>query len=171
MVISIFIFFVSLILTGAVFGGKKYLSSQLEKDKATFVKTQEAFDTLTIDTLVKLDKRIESAKKILKGHVAILPVFDYLESKTLKNVRFKNMKLSFLEDNAVEITMKGEARNFSAVALQSDVFAENKNFINSMISDIDLSPAGNVIFNFKTQIDPSMVSYGSKLTEASGKNN
>ena len=56
-------FFVSLILTGAVFGGKKYLSSQLEKDKATFVKTQEAFDTLTIDTLVKLDKRIESAKK------------------------------------------------------------------------------------------------------------
>lgn len=165
MVISIFIFIVSLVLAGAVFGGKKYLSSQLAKDKENFSKNQEAFDTVTVDTLVKLDKRIESAKKILKKHVAILPLFDYLESKTLKNIRFKNMKLSFLEDNTVEVTMKGEAKNFSAVALQSDVFAENKNFISSMISDIDLSPTGSVVFNFKTQIDPNMVSYGSTLTE------
>lgn len=171
MVISIFIFIVILILAGAVFGGKKYLSSQLARDKESFAKTQESFDTVTIDTLVKLDKRIESAKKILKSHVAVLPLFDYFESKTLKNVRFKNMKLSFLEGNAAEITMKGEARNFSAVALQSDVFAENKSFISSMISDIDLSPTGNVIFNFKTQVDPSMVSYGSSLTKTSDKNN
>lgn len=165
MVISIFIFIVSLILAGAVFGGKKYLSSQLAKDKENFSKNQESFDTVTVDTLVKLDKRIESAKKILKKHVAVLPLFDYFESKTLKNVRFKNMKLSFLEDNTIEVAMKGEAKNFSAVALQSDVFAENKNFISSMISDIDLSPTGSVIFNFKTQIDPSMVSYNSNLTE------
>lgn len=171
MVISIFLFIVSLILAGAVFGGKKYLSSQLAKDKENFSKNQEAFDTVTVDTLVKLDKRIESAKKILKKHVAVLPLFDYLESKTLKNIRFKNMKLSFLEDNTIEVTMKGEAKNFSAVALQSDVFAENKNFISSMISDIDLSPTGNVIFNFKTQIDPAMVSYGSNLIETGDNNN
>lgn len=173
MVISIFLFIVSLILAGAVFGGKKYLSSQLAKDKENFSKNQEAFDTVTVDTLVKLDKRIESAKKILKKHVAVLPLFDYLESKTLKNIRFKNMKLSFLEDNTVEVTMKGEAKNFSAVALQSDVFAENKNFISSMISDIDLSSTGNVIFNFKTQIDQAMVSYNSTLTELTetGDNN
>ena len=37
--------------------------------------------------------------------------------------------------------MKGEAKNFSAVALQSDVFAESKELKNPVISDIDLTLA------------------------------
>ena len=159
MAISIFVFIVSLALAGLVFAGQKYLSSQLEKDKKSFAKAQEIFDSLTVETLVKLDKRIESAKKILEKHIAILPIFDFLESKTLKNVRFKSLKISFSENGVAEIEMKGEAKNFSAVALQSDVFAESKELKNPIISDIDLTLAGGVSFNFKSEADPSFVLY------------
>lgn len=170
MVVSIFIFVISLALAGSVFGGQKYLSAQLEKDKVDFAKAQEAFDVLTIETLVKLDKRIESAKKILNNHIAVSPIFDYLESKTLKNARFKRMEFSFSKDNVVELDMKGEARNFSAVALQSDVFVENKNFKNPMISDIDLIPGGNVTFSFKTQVEPNFALYKSMIGADDNKN-
>lgn len=159
MLVSIFVFVVSLVCAGLVFAGQKYLLDQLEKDKDNFKKAQEIFDPLTVDTLVKTDGRIESVKKILNKHIAILPIFDYLESKTLKNISFKNVKIVFSENGVAELDMKGEAKNFSAVALQSDVFAESKELKNPLISDIDLSLAGVVTFNFKTEVDPNYVLY------------
>lgn len=158
-VVSIFIFVVSLVSAGLVFVGQKYLSDQLAKDKESFKKAQEIFDPITVDTLVKVDRRIESAKKILSKHIAILPIFEYLESKTLKNIRFKSMDLLFSENGVAELDMKGEAKNFSAVALQSDVFAESKELKNPIISDIDLNLTGGITFSFKTQVEPSAVLY------------
>lgn len=171
MVVSIFIFVVSLALAGLVFAGQKYLSSQLEKDKESFAKAQEIFDSLTVETLVKLDKRIVSAKKILNKHIAILPIFNFLESKTLKNIRFNKVEMSLLENGGVLLDMKGEAKNFSAVALQSDVFAESKELKNPIISDIDLTLTGGVSFNFKSETDPSLVLYKNSMGVKDNKDN
>ena len=159
MVVSIFIFVVSLALAGLVFAGQRYLAAQLEKDKESFAEMQDDFDALTVETFVKLDKRIESAKKILGKHIAVLPIFDFLESKTLKNVRLKTVDVSFLENGSASLDIKGEAKNFSAVALQSDVFAESKELKNPIISDIDLTLTGGISFNFKSEVDPSLVLY------------
>lgn len=171
MFVSIFIFIVSLALAGFVFVGQKYLSAQLEKDKQNFSKAQDMFDSITVETLVKLDKRIESAKKILAKHIALSPVFDFLESKTLKNIRFKTVEISFAENGVAKLDMKGEARNFSAVALQSDVFAESKELKNPVISDIDLTLSGGVSFNFKSEVDPSSVLYGNSFVNGSNADN
>ncbi|MEK7066229.1 MAG: hypothetical protein AAB965_01485 [Patescibacteria group bacterium] len=159
MVVSIFIFIVSLALAGLVFGGQRYLKTELEKEKVSFSKAQEDFDSVTVETFVKLNNRIESGKKILGKHIAILPIFDFLESKTLKNVRFANVEISSLENGGAKIDMKGEAKNFSAVALQSDVFAESKELKNPLISDIDLSLNGAVTFNFTGEVNPSVILY------------
>lgn len=156
---SIFIFIVSLALAGAVFGGQKYLSSQLIKDKAAFDKVQGEFDSVTVDYLVKLSKKIEIAKDILGKHTAILPIFDYLQANTYKTARFKSMDLSFSGDNVIELDMKGEAKSFGAVALQSDLFAQNKDFKNPIIFDADMALTGGVTFNFKTQVEPRLLLY------------
>ena len=159
MVVSIFIFVVSLALAGLVFFGQKYLSSELEKDKQNFAKAQENFDSITIETLVKLSKRIESAKKILNKHTAVLPIFDFLETKTLENVRFKTVSVVFSENGTPKIEIKGEAKNFSAVALQSDVFSESKELKNPIISDVDLTLTGGVTFNFSSDVNPDIALY------------
>lgn len=168
LLLSIIIFTVSVALAVMVFVGQKYLLSEIEKNKQDFAKAKDAFDSLTIEKLARLDKRIESSKKILEGHTAVLPVFDYLEANTLKNIRFKSFELSFSEDNTVELVMSGQAKSFSAVALQSDVFSEDKNFKNPMVSDLDLTLEGGVIFNFKSNIDPQSLSY--KNTRKLGEN-
>ena len=162
MIGAVFIFIVSLVLAGAVFGGKKYLEAQLIKDKEDFAKAQEKFDSVSLDYLVKLSKKIRLAKEMLSNHIVILPIFEYLEANTYRSVRFKSMDLSFSENSAsstIEISMKGEARDFNDVARQSDVFAENINFKNPIISDVDMAPTGEVTFNFKTQADPSLLLY------------
>ncbi|MBM2817461.1 MAG: hypothetical protein HW401_51 [Parcubacteria group bacterium] len=171
MVVSIFLFIVSLALAGLVFGGQRYLKTELEKEKASFSKAQEDFDSVTVETLVKLDNRIESGKKILGKHIAILPIFDFLESKTLRNVRFNNVEISFLENGGAKINMKGEAKNFSAVALQSDVFAESKELKNPLISDIDLSLSGAVTFNFTGEVNPSAILYKNTIANDASENN
>ena len=171
MVVSIFIFVVSLALAGLVFAGQKYLGAQLEKDKESFAEMQDDFDALTVETFVKLDKRIESAKKILGKHIAVLPIFEFLESKTLKNVRLKTVDVSFLENGSASLDIKGEAKNFSAVALQSDVFAESKELKNPIISDIDLTLTGGISFNFKSEVDPSFVLYKNATKIENGMDN
>mgnify|MGYP001586297601 FL=1 len=159
---AVFIFIVSLVLAGAVFGGKKYLEAQLIKDKEDFAKAQEKFDSVSLDYLARLSKKIRLAKEMLSNHIVILPIFEYLEANTYRSVRFKSMDLSFSENSAsstIEISMKGEAKDFNDVARQSDVFAGNINFKNPIISDVDMTPTGEVTFNFKTQADPSPLLY------------
>jgi len=150
---------------------QRYLAAQLEKDKESFAEMQDDFDALTVETFVKLDKRIESAKKILGKHIAVLPIFDFLESKTLKNVRLKTVDVSFLENGSASLDIKGEAKNFSAVALQSDVFAESKELKNPIISDIDLTLTGGISFNFKSEVDPSFVLYKNATKIENGMDN
>jgi hypothetical protein len=45
------------------------------------------------------------------------------------------------------------------VALQSDGVAESKELKNPIISDIDLTLTGGVTFNFRSEVDPSLVLY------------
>lgn len=158
---SIFIFIVSVILAGAVFAGQKYLSAQLEKDKQSFDEAQKVFDSVTVDYLIKLSQKIELAKSVLVNHTVVLPIFDYLQSSTYKTVRFNSLKLSFSGDNLIDLDMKGEANSFDAVALQSDVFIENKNFKNPIVSDVD-RVSGNIVFSFKTQVDRVFLLYNKK---------
>lgn len=161
MIGSIFIFIVSVILAGAVFAGQKYLSAQLEKDKESFDEAQKVFDSVTVDYLIKLSQKIELAKGVLANHTVVLPIFDYLQSITYKTVRFNSLKLSFSGDNLINLDMKGEANSFEVVALQSDSFIENKNFKNPIVSDVDRID-GNIVFSFKTQIDPAFLLYNKK---------
>lgn len=161
MIGSVFIFIVSVVLAGAVFAGQKYLSAQLVKDKANFDEAQKVFDSVTVDYLIKLSQKMELARNVLANHTVILPIFDYLQSSTYKAVRFNSIKLSFSEGNLIDLDMKGEAKSFDAVALQSDAFIENKDFKNPIVSDVD-RVGDSIVFSFKTQVDPTFLLYNKK---------
>jgi hypothetical protein len=63
--------------------------------------------------------------------------------------------------------MTGLAVGYSSVALQSDLFAKNKNLIDPVFSNLVLDEKGNVIFDLEFSVDPSFVDYKQMLlTEA-----
>ena len=64
--------------------------------------------------------------------------------------------------------MSGLAVGYRSIALQSDLLAKEKNFIDPVFSNLVLDEKGNVLFDLEFSVDPSFVDYKQMLltTEA-----
>lgn len=156
--ISIIVFLAAVALGAAVFLGQRSLMTKIEADKVNLAKAQDAFEPLTIDTLTRLDRRIEASKRLLDTHVAVTPIFELLEEKTLQTVRFRSFAFN-TTPTGLALVMAGQARNFSSVALQSDVLGSSPYFKSTIVSNLNLTNDGSVAFDFKTVIDPKLTLY------------
>jgi hypothetical protein len=130
------------------------------------VEAKNSFEPEFINTVDRLSKRIEASKKILAAHTAISPVFEFLESDTLAAVRFNDFSYELKDAGVSSISLSGEARNFSAVALQSDIFGKEKFVKSPVFSDLNPNTDGNVAFKFNATLDPTLISYQKNLISA-----
>jgi len=112
---------------------------------------------------IRLNNRLISTESLLNRHVVISPLFDFLETATLKSVRFNDF-LYNTNSGGVELLIKGQARGYADVALQSDVFNKSPYFENPVFSDLSLDERGNVTFTLRATINPELISY-KKLLE------
>ncbi len=169
LITSIIIFLISLGLAGFVFLQKKILIQKLTTDQTTIETNKNGLtsDSITIESLVELNSRINVAKDLLNKHVAVSPVFNFLQQGTLKSVRFKNFNFSSAEkDEAgverVSIQMSGVAKDWETVASQADEFgkAEWKKIISEpKVSNLSLNADGSVSFLFSSYVSPEFLIY------------
>ena len=57
------------------------------------------------------------------------------------------------------------------LALQSDLFTQNKNLIDPVFSNLALDDRGNVVFDLEFSVDPSFVDYKQVLQEETAPQN
>ena len=90
----------------------------------------------------------------------------------MKTVRFLAFSYTRGEErNApVKVEMKGQAVGYRSVALQSDLFTKNKNFIDPIFSNLTLDQAGNVLFDLDFSIDPTFLDYKQTITQSDQQN-
>lgn len=165
LIISLFIFFTVLVATGGLYFYKGILASKIAGMKNTLNLAQNRFEPSKIIELQNFDKRLRASSKILSQHITILPIFNALEQLTMKSVRFTDFSYS-LGDNGraeIKIKMSGVAIGYSSIALQSDLFAKNKNLINPIFLNLKLDDDGNVGFDLEFSVDPSFVNYKQTL--------
>lgn len=158
---SVFAFLMLVIalgVSGVVFFYTSFLESSIANKAESLERAREAFQPALIKELERLDDRIESAEQILQEHIAPSGLFSLLEATTLKSVRFQNMTYSMLTDT-VEISLEGEALNFDAVALQSDVFGSNRFIREPIISGLDITGDNLVAFTVTAQIEKRFLSF------------
>ena len=153
------VFIVALAATGAVFFYQNYLNGRIASDQQSLGLTQGQFDPSTIDQIIRLDTRINTATAILSGHVALSNLFAALQTTTLQTVRFSNFNFSTGDQNTLVLNMSGEALGFSDVALQSAAFNRTSYFKNIIISGLSVEQNGAVTFNLSMSVDPSLVVY------------
>ena len=137
-------------------------------DKENSLKlSQNGFEPSKITELQVLDKRLRAATEILSNHVDITPVFDALEKLTMRSVRFTkfsyDLGTSTKANTKIGIKLSGQANSYLSIALQSDLFATDKNLIDPVFSNLTLDNNGNVIFNLDFSVDPSFVNYQKTL--------
>ena len=173
LVISIIIFLISLALGGWVFWQKKLLVENIKTEQQIINENKEGLlrDSVTVESIVELNSRIEVSKGLLDKHVTIYPIFDFLKSVTLRNVRFTNFSFSGSSKDSsgqsrIGVSMSGQAKNWKTIASQADEFGRAvwKDIIKEpKISGLGLNQDGSVSFVFSAFIAPDFISYSNQL--------
>jgi hypothetical protein len=160
----LFVFMLSLIGSVGIFGYNWYLGSKITKMGNDLQDARAAFEPETIRELTRLDARIVGTKDLLAQHSVLTPLFDFIESSTLKSLRFSSLDYS-ASSQGIVLSMRGQAHGYASVALQADVFNKSKYIKNPMFSDLTLDDKGNVTFAFKGNLDPALISFTQYLQD------
>jgi hypothetical protein len=160
-VISLAIFFTLIIASGALFFYKGILAKNIVTMENDLNLAQNRFEPSKIVQLQELDKRLSSSNEILSKHVALSPIFKALQEITMKNIAYTKFSYSVGDEaNAkIMVKMNGIAVGYRSIALQSDLFAQNKYFIDPIFSNLMLDDKGNVVFDLEFSVDPNFVDY------------
>lgn len=161
-IVSITAFALALLAALGVFAYQKVLANRLEKLNDDLVAARAAFEPEFIYELQRMDERLSATRTLLAGHRALSPLFALLERETLATVRF--VKFSAVEgEDGFRVEMDGEAAGFNAVALQSDIFSKNQNFLNPVFSDFGVDKSGTVSFRFSALLASDFTRYRTHL--------
>ncbi len=167
-VIAIVIFFSAVVLAGIVFFSKVHLMNVISGMDVELAAAKKSFEPTFIEEAARLNTRISGAQELLNSHQALSPLFDILEKKTLESMRFQDFNFSAPGGKSATLSMTGQAKSFNSVALQSDVFGTEKAFKDPVFSNFNLNDEGDVIFNFKTSIDPALLRYRETVLGGAG---
>ncbi len=170
LIISIFIFFTVLLASGGLYFYQGILTKNVAQMQNDLALAQNRFEKGKIQQLQTLDKRLRASNDILSKHITVSPIFEALSSMTLKTVRYTKFNYEFSGDKSskINVKMSGQATKYKDIALQSDLFAGNKNIIDPVFSNLTLDDKGNVLFDLEFSVDPSFVDYKQTLARASG---
>src|SRR4029078_12292211 len=102
-----------------------------------------SFELDKIQSLLDANARISAVKGLLDKHVAVSQLLALLESLTVKHIRFSDFSYNNKEGNPT-LSMNTEAKDYNALASQSDIFSKNDFIQSPYFSDFSLSDNGNV---------------------------
>ncbi len=163
-IIGTLVFILSLLAAVGVFGYAQFLKYRISKMASDLEAARAAIDPTVIRELTRTDARIRSTQELLSKHVALSPLFDYLEESTLRTVRFTELGYGTGSDG-ITLGLRGQARSYAALALQSDELAASSYIKDGIFSDITLDNQGNVAFSYSAMLDPNMTSFKRGLSE------
>lgn len=163
--VALILFIASILGSGAAYLYRSSLQNTIDGYKTSLVRAQAAFEPTLITTLQSLDKKMTAATKILNSHVAVSPIFNLLGEITLPTVRYSDFSYEFNRDDPklVDIKITGQAKGFNYIALQSDLFGQNKFIKNPIFSNFTLDQLGNINFNLTFSVDKNLIIYESFL--------
>lgn len=160
-VIATIIFFASLSVGVVFYFYKLSLADSIEKMANDLERAQAAFEPTLIYELETLDRRITASQEILDRHISVTPIMTGLSAITLKSVQFTDFDFGVGTDNKniIEVTLKGKAKSYTAIALQAEELKKQPAFIDPIFSNLSLDTKGNVVFDLNFEVDPAFVSY------------
>ncbi len=167
LVLALFALFTVVLATGGIYFYKEVTKKKIDSMKDNLELAQNRFEPAKLAELQVLDQRLRAGGEVLANHTAVTPFFDALEAMTMKTVRFTSLSYTAGESMGMPsvVQMTGEAAGYRSIALQSDLFAQNKNFIDPVFSNLTLDPNGNVLFDLAFSVDASFLRYQQTLPQ------
>lgn len=147
---------------------QKQLVTQKAKLESSISDARDGIGTDFVSEMNRLDQRIDGVKELIKNHVVVTPVFKALEATTLRSVQYKDFSYTIKAVDAtnktpeVLVDIKGTAKNYATIALQSDAFSSNSLIKNPVFSNLTIDDKTKTV-NFKLlfSVSASDLSYQS----------
>lgn len=163
--VGIFTFLTILFFLVVLFAYLGLYFYKLSIDKKIVQKNTDAeanfkkFEFDKIEKLETLDKKLKIANVILDEHITVSPIFKELQGITMKSIRFTSFNYELGEKGNILVKLKGQAPGYKKIALQSDLFFENKNLKSPIFSNLALDDKGEVSFDLEFSLDKTFVGY------------
>jgi hypothetical protein len=171
--IAIIIIIIVILSSVGLFLYKSYLTKEKDLLSSSLSKISDSFDVETIKELKLYDSRMTSSKQILSSHIALSPLFKRIEELTIPQIQYT--KFEHKTDTAgFSVNMSGVARDYSSIALQADVFNNDKknHFKNIIFSNLTRTTTSNrVNFDVEFTVDPALLSYETSILSDSSSGN
>jgi len=142
------IFIIALIASGGVYLYENLLHSKIAEMQGSLKAAEGRIEQSFIVELQDLDKRLRNSNQLLAGHIALSPLFRFIEDNTLKSVQYDSFDFSFEEGRPVA-TLTGRARQYRAIAEQSIRFGDSNLIETHVFSNFTLTQQGQVSFSLK----------------------
>jgi hypothetical protein len=135
----------------------RYLKHQLEVHAEQLAVAKRDVNQDQVEEFVRLRDRLSYGQDLLNNHVALSQVFDTLETATLTNVKYKSLKMTVANDHTAQLEIEGSARNFNALAAQSNTFAAEKRIRRAIFSGITVNKDNSVNFKLTADLDSRLI--------------
>lgn len=166
--------FTAFVLTALAFAGVWFYERRVEASladmKVNLDKARANFEPTLLSEVRQVNTRIVVGKTLLSKHLAPTAVFSLLEKITVASVSFSSFDLAVNEQGDIRLALKGIAKGFNAVALQSDIFSREKYFKGPIFSNFKLDDVGMVTFDITTSLDPTLLSFEATLPKVNTGN-
>lgn len=162
LLVSLAIAGIAVVAAIAVFAYSQFLAHVQTAKAAELQKEQDAVNSDTVRDYIRLKDRLSSGETLLNNHVVLSKFFDELESLTLQNVQFQSLTVTVAGDGSAKVELNGLAKNFNALAVQSNNVAADKLFKSAIFSGIGFDNNGHIKFMLTADIDPSLIHVSEK---------
>ena len=152
------IFTIAVVAAIVVFVGQWYLGRSITAEGDALAAARSELAPERIQEINRAYDRINATKAILAKHVLLSNFLEKLQEITVKNLRLTDFNFNMLSGKGVTVSLKGESLGYVSIAQQADVFNKQGFFKNSSFYDLDLNEKGAVLFSFKSELDPSIIS-------------
>lgn len=157
LIVATFIFSLAIIASIGTYAYDRYLSHSLEAKAAELAEAQRLVNEDQVEEFVRLRDRLIHGRDLLDNHIALSQVFEVLEAQTLTSVRFSTLSLTVADDKTAQIEIDGIARNFNALAAQSNAFAAEKGIRRAIFSGIVVNQNNTVSFKLTADLDSRLL--------------
>ncbi len=164
--IATLIFFASIVAAVGVYLYRSVISKQVTEMNAELERARASFDPALLGDLQTLDRRISAANQLLAEHRVLTPIFEALQTLTLKTIRYTKFsyKIADPTKKIYQMDIDGQSSGgYAPIALQSDMFLRNKYIIDPIFSNLAVDDRGRVTFKLSFTVDSALISYENSL--------
>lgn len=158
-ILAVSLFVISIIISAALYVYKGVTKNDIQNLQLQLGESEKNIDKKTIDEMNQFSKKLGVARSIILKHQVISNFLDYLSSSTVSSVQFTDFSYSDIGGGVLSVTLSGKALNYASIALQENIFSQNKYFKSVQFSGLALTGKGSVSFKSVISVSSQISTY------------